>query len=87
MRPIDADEAKRMIEQSDLKTAQKLALISVISSCKTVDQTKHAHVIVNFDGDTKCSECGQAHIDSAMPYCASCGARLDEPEERESLYE
>lgn len=59
----------------------------MVNECKTVDTVKHAHVIVNFDGDTKCSECGCKHIDSAMPYCANCGARLDEPTERESFNE
>lgn len=82
-RLIDADEAKRMIDHSDLRSSQKLALLSVISSCKAVDPTKHAHVIVDFDGGTKCSGCGQEYIDSTMPYCANCGARFDEPEIRE----
>lgn len=42
----------------------------------------HAHVVVNWLGDCHCSNCGE-YCDSAKPFCASCGARFDEPEMRE----
>ena len=43
----------------------------------------HAHVVVNWLGDCHCSNCGE-YCDSAKPFCASCGARFDEPEMREN---
>lgn len=44
---------------------------------------RHAHVIVDWLGNCTCSGCKCRGVDSSMPYCANCGARLDEPEERE----
>ena len=42
----------------------------------------HAHAIINWLGDCKCSNC-ESMIDVTEPYCQHCGATLDEPEERE----
>lgn len=43
----------------------------------------HAHAITDWLGDSKCSNCGSRNVDVTEPYCQHCGARLDEPEERE----
>lgn len=42
----------------------------------------HAHVVVNWLGDCRCSNCNE-NIDSTSNYCNWCGAKLDEPEQRE----
>lgn len=41
-----------------------------------------AHAIIDWLGNTKCSNCGNIDINVTEPYCQHCGARLDEPEER-----
>ena len=43
----------------------------------------HAHAIIDWLGNPKCSNCGSANIDVTEPYCQHCGANLDEQEERE----
>lgn len=47
-----------------------------------VTLVRHAHVVVNWLGDCHCSSCGE-NVDCTRPFCAGCGARLDEPEQRE----
>lgn len=42
----------------------------------------HAHAIVDWLGNYKCSNCGNIDLNITEPYCQHCGARLDEPEER-----
>lgn len=42
----------------------------------------HAHAIVDWLGNLKCSNCGSINIDVTEPYCQHCGADLDEPIER-----
>lgn len=41
----------------------------------------HAHAIVDWLGNYKCSNCGNIDLNITEPYCQHCGARLDEPEE------
>ena len=43
----------------------------------------HAHAIIDWIGNPKCSNCGSTNIDITEPYCQHCGTSLDEPEERE----
>ena len=47
-----------------------------------VAEVIHAHIVINWLGDCHCSNCGE-YCDSSKEICASCGARLDEPEWRE----
>ena len=42
----------------------------------------HAHLVVNWLGDCRCSYC-ETFVDCTEPFCQHCGARLDEPEEKE----
>ena len=42
----------------------------------------HAHLVINWLGDTNCSNCGES-VNCTEPFCQHCGARLDEPEVRE----
>lgn len=39
------------------------------------EPVKHAHVIVDEDGNTWCSNCGSSNCFDN--YCGSCGAKLD----------
>lgn len=41
----------------------------------------HAHAIIDWLGNPKCSNCGDSGINVTEQYCQHCGARLDEPEE------
>ena len=43
----------------------------------------HAHAIIDWLGNCKCSNCGNIDLNYTEPYCQHCGATLDEPEERE----
>lgn len=38
----------------------------------------HAHIVTDWLGDCHCSNCGE-DADCTKPFCASCGARFDEP--------
>lgn len=42
----------------------------------------HAHIIVNWLGDCRCSNCEKS-IDATSNYCNWCGVKLDEPEQCE----
>lgn len=44
--------------------------------------TLHAHTVTDWLGDCNCSNC-KRNIDYTSSYCNWCGAKLDEPEERE----
>lgn len=43
----------------------------------------HAHAIIDWLGNCKCSNCGNIDLNHTEPYCQHCGATLDETEERE----
>lgn len=42
----------------------------------------HAHIVVNWLGDCRCSYC-ETLVDCTEPFCQHCGARLDEQEVKE----
>jgi hypothetical protein len=94
MRLIDADaldmyECLRSYYGDTWRDAQK-----AIDDAPTVDAVKHGHWIsVDDDGDSpyECSVCGGVKVNengewldichsewSKMPYCAVCGAKMDE---------
>lgn len=45
-------------------------------------EERHAHIVTDWLGDCHCSNCGE-DADCTKPFCASCGARFDEPEVKE----
>lgn len=75
--------------------AQSAAKETCLSTCETdgqkvseawnarADTVKHGHYIINDDGDSRCSLCGETYLDCTQNYCPNCGARMDEPKERE----
>lgn len=46
-----------------------------------VEPVVHAHYIVDFLGDSSCSQCGEKFLDSTCKRCPNCGAHMDEPED------
>lgn len=60
-------------------------IIEILNKTKKVDASPiiHAHVISNWLGDCRCSNCGDSEINCTKNYCHNCGARFDEPEEHE----
>lgn len=56
--------------------------INAIETLLTERNTLHAHVVTNWLGSCYCSNC-KGNIDYTSSYCNWCGAKLDEPEERE----
>ena len=95
MRLIDADKLNDILINISEHLQQEGTVVSgpmhkfyehfidVVKNQTTVEPVKHAHVIVDWLGNCTCFGCGYRGVDSSMPYCANCGARLDEPEERE----
>lgn len=55
---------------------------NAIETLLTERNTLHAHVVTNWLGSCYCSNC-KGNIDYTSSYCNWCGAKLDEPEERE----
>ena len=43
----------------------------------------HAHIIVDWLGNCRCSHCGYDEVCYIEPYCEHCGAHFDEPVEKE----
>lgn len=42
----------------------------------------HAHLVIDWLGDTHCSNCGE-DVNCTEPFCQHCGASLDKPEVKE----
>ena len=43
----------------------------------------HAHIIVDWLGNCRCSHCGYDEVNYVEPYCEHCGAHFDKPVEKE----
>lgn len=56
------------------------------SKCSSIIECRpeqiHAHLVIDWLGDTHCSNCGE-EVNCTEPFCQHCGARLDEPEVKE----
>lgn len=74
---VNAQRAYRSMDDAVMCEAEFIA--DFISGSGYV--LNHAHVIVDWLGDCNCSNCGE-DVDCTKPFCASCGARLDEPTEK-----
>lgn len=46
-----------------------------------VEPVVHAHYIIDFLGDSSCSQCGEKFLDSTYKRCPNCGAHMDDPED------
>ncbi len=87
MRLIDADKIIDDYNASSGTISDLMELIldaadKCTASRDLAEKVAHAHVVVNWLGDCRCSNCGES-IDCTSNYCNHCGARLDEPETRE----
>lgn len=87
MRLIDADKLIDDYNASSGTISDLMELIlDAADNCVTTqsvdEKVVHAHVVVDWLGDSHCSNCGQS-IDCTSNYCMHCGAKLDEPEQRE----
>lgn len=47
-----------------------------------VQPVRHGRYIIDDNGDSSCSECGEWYLDVTKNYCPNCGARLDLEAER-----
>lgn len=47
-----------------------------------VAPVRHGRYIIDDNGDSSCSECGEWYLDVTKNYCPNCGARLDLEAER-----
>lgn len=83
MGKITSSEIQSELKRMDGGEAYNRVL-DIVNSAPSVDAVPvvHAHIVVNWLGDCHCSNCGES-ADCTKRYCASCGARLDEPEMRE----
>ena len=85
---ISKDAAIKVIEKEISKGEETIPLKALLSWMKDrpaadVAPVVHARCIVNCDGDTSCSNCGEKWVDPTKNYCPECGARLD----LEAVYE
>ncbi len=87
MRLIDADKLIDDYNASGGTISDLMELILDAANNCVVAQGEdrkvvHAHIVVDWLGDCRCSKCGEI-IDGTSCYCNRCGAGLDEPEQRE----
>lgn len=85
MRLIDADAFIERLKKDPLfPLVERYGLTSVIYTQKTVDPVKHGRWTKLYQGNYKCSECGDwwATDDEeeikTFRYCPNCGAKMDE---------
>lgn len=74
MRLIDAD---KLLEDSEADWYFK----SCVNCAKTIEDALpviHAHIVIDWLGDSTCSNCGKKYIDVTSKYCSECGAKFDE---------
>lgn len=69
---LDQDEVNRAVTMRE----------KVLRIIESRPEPIHAHIVVNWLGDCRCSYC-ETLVDCTEPFCQHCGARLDEPEEQE----
>lgn len=74
---LDGEE----LEQDEVNRAATMRE-KVLRIIESRPEPVHAHIVVNWLGDCRCSVC-ETLVDCTEPFCQHCGARLDEPEEKE----
>ena len=70
------------LEQDEVNRAATMRE-NVLRIIESRPEPIHAHIVVNWLGDCQCSYC-ETLVDCTEPFCQHCGARLDEPEEKEA---
>ena len=74
---LDGEE----LEQDEVNRAATMRE-KVLRIIESHPEPIHAHIVVNWLGDCRCSYC-ETLVDCTEPFCQHCGARFDEPEEKE----
>lgn len=87
MRLIDADELRKKAHQITTNTGFGAEVVTTgdIDNAPTINPdslVKHGEWIPDDYGYYHCSECGyeQAERESVTPYCANCGAIMEDDE-------
>lgn len=81
MHNVDKWLAGKELEQDEVNRAATMRE-KVLRIIESRPEPIHAHIVVNWLGDCRCSYC-ETLVDCTEPFCQHCGARLDEPEEQE----
>lgn len=75
---INAQSAYRSMDDPAMCEADFIADFISSYAGVTGREERHAHIVTDWLGDCHCSNCGE-DADCTKPFCASCGARFDEP--------
>lgn len=81
MHSVDKWLDGKELEQDEVNRAATMRE-KVLRIIESRPEPIHAHIVVNWLGDCRCSYC-ETLVDCTEPFCQHCGARLDEPEEKE----
>ena len=81
MHSVDKWLDGKELEQDEVNRAVTMRE-KVIRIIESRPEQIHAHLVINWLGDTHCSNCGE-DVNCTEPFCQHCGARLDEPEVKE----
>lgn len=81
MHSVDKWLDGKELEQDEVNRAATMRE-KVLRIIESRPEPVHAHIVVNWLGDCRCSVC-ETLVDCTEPFCQHCGARLDEPEEKE----
>lgn len=81
MHSVDKWLDEKELEQDEVNRAATMRE-KVLRIIESRPEPIHAHIVVNWLGDCRCSYC-ETLVDCTEPFCQHCGARFDEPEEKE----
>lgn len=81
MHSVDKWLDGKELEQDEVNRAATMRE-KVLRIIESRPEPIHAHIVVNWLGDCRCSYC-ETLVDCTEPFCQHCGAKLDEPEEKE----
>lgn len=81
MHSVDKWLDGKELEQDEVNRAATMR-DKVLHIIESRPEQIHAHPVIDWLGDTHCSNCGE-DVNCTELFCQHCGARLDEPEVKE----
>lgn len=82
MHSVDKWLDGKELEQDEVNRAATMRE-KVLRTIESRRDEIHAHIIVDWLGNCRCSHCGYEEVSYVEPYCEHCGAHFDEPEVKE----
>lgn len=81
MHSVDKWLDGKELEQDEVNRAATMRE-KVLRIIESRPEPIHAHLVIDWLGDTHCSNCGE-EVNCTEPFCQHCGARLDKQEVKE----